>query len=142
MALAPAISNAAAKAMLDALTALINAGAGAGKLRIYSGTKPTNPDVAIGAQVLLAELTLSDPAFTAATDANPGALATASAISDDTSANNTGTATWFRVVDSNDVAIIDGSVGTSSADLILDDTALVSGQTVKVTSWTITQPET
>lgn len=141
MAVATRISNDAAKAAADAITALLNAGAGAGKLRIYDGTQPAGPDTAISDQTLLAELTLTDPAFGAAADASPGATATAASISDDTSANATGTASWFRAVDSDDNAVIDGSVGTSDADLILDSVSITAGQTVKVNSWTITMPE-
>lgn len=141
MPVAPGISNAAAIAMLDALVDRLDAGSGAGKIRIYDGTRPTDVDTAVGAQVLLAELTLSDPAFGAAADDTPGAIATADPITDDSAANATGTASWFRALDSNNVAIIDGNVGTSSADLILDSVSITAGQTVSVNSWTITQPE-
>jgi hypothetical protein len=141
MALATRISNAAAIAACDAIVDLIDGGAGAGLLRIYDGTQPTDPDTAIGAQNLLAELTLSDPAFGAAADAAPGGRATASAITTDASANATGTASWFRVVTSAGTAIIDGSVGTSGADLNLNTTSIVLGASVAVTSWTFTVPE-
>lgn len=140
-AVATRISNAAAIAACDAIVDLVDAGAGAGKLRIYSGTQATDPDTAIGAQTLLAELTFSDPAFGACADANPGGRATASSITADSSADATGTATWFRVVDSNNVARFDGSVGTSSADLILNTTSIVSGANVAVSSYTFTVPE-
>jgi len=145
MALNTTISNAAAIVMCNGVVDLLDAGAGAGLLRIYDSTgagQPTNPDIAVTSQVLLAELTLSDPAFGNAADAAPGATATASAITDDSAANATGTATWFRAVDSNGLAVIDGSVGTSGADLNLATTSITTGQTVSVTSWTITQPET
>lgn len=142
MALNTTLSNAAAIDACDAIVDLIDAGSGAGLLRIYSGTQPANPDVAIGAQVLLAELTLSDPAFGNAADGTPGGVATASSITDDSSANATGTAAWFRVVDSDDNAIIDGEVGTSGADLNLVSTSITATQSVSITSWTFTMPET
>lgn len=142
MAKKPSISNLAAKNSCDEVTVLIDAGAGAGKLRIYDGTQPVDVDTAITSQVLLAELTLSDPAFGAAGDGNPGGEATAGTITDDTSANATGTATWFRAVDSNGLPVVDGSAGTSSADLILDSVSITAGQTVKVNSWVLTQRET
>jgi len=77
---------------LDEVTTLIDAQAGAGFLRIYDGTRP-----ATGGTVttLLAELTWSVTSFPGASS---GAM-TANAITDDSSANATGTATWFRVVD-------------------------------------------
>ncbi len=142
MALQTTISNAAAIAACNAVVDLLDAGAGAALLRIYDGTQPTNPDVAITTEVLLAELTYSDPAFGAAADATPGGRATASAITDDSSANATGTASWFRTVDSNGLAVIDGSVGTSGADLNLNTVSITSGATVSVSSHTVTMPET
>ena len=141
MATATTISNAAAIAACDAIVDLLDAGAGAAKLRINDDTQPANPDVAVTTQVLLAELTCSDPAFGGAADGTPGGVATANAITDDTSANATGTATWFRVVDSDDKAIIDGSVGTAGADLNLNTVSIVAGATVSVSSWTVTMPE-
>ena len=75
MALATRISNAAAKAACDAIVDLIDGGAGAGTCKIYTATQATDPDTAIGAQVLLATLTFSDPAFGAAADAAPGGRA-------------------------------------------------------------------
>jgi len=141
MALVTRLSNAAAKAACDAIVDLIDGGATAGKLRIYSGTQATDPDTAIGAQVLLAELPLSDPAFGNAADAAPGGRATASAVTSDASADATGTATWFRVLDSNNVAITDGSVGTSGADLNINTVSIVAGAQVSITAWTFTVPE-
>lgn len=129
------ITNAAASASADAVVDLIDAGAGAGKLRIYDGSKPATADTAISTQVLLAELTFSDPAFGAASNG----VATASSITADSSANASGTASWFRIVDSNNNAIMDGTVGTSGADLNLDSVSITLGQSVSVTSFTYTQ---
>lgn len=142
MAKKPSISNLAARNACDEIAALLDGGAGPGKLRIYDGTQPADVDTAITTQNLLAELTLSDPAFGAAGDGNPGGEATAGTITDDSSADASGTATWFRAVDSNGTAVIDGSAGTSNADLILDSTSITAGQTVKVNSWLLTHRET
>lgn len=141
MAVATRLSNAAAKAACDAIVDLVDGGAGAGTCKLYTGTQAVDPDTAIGAQTLLGTLTFSDPAFGNAADAAPGGRATASAITSDTSADNTGTATWFRVADSNAVAIFDGSVGTSSADMILNTVAVVAGAEIAISSWTFTVPE-
>ncbi len=137
----PSISNLAARDACNQITAKLD-GASPGLLRIYSGTQPARADDAITSQVLLAELTLSNPAFAAAVDGNPGGRATANPITDDTSANNSGTATWFRAVNSAGVAAIDGSAGTSNSDLILDSTTITAGQTVKVNSFIVTMKET
>lgn len=136
------IANAGAIAACDGVVDRLDAGTGPGKLRIYDAPQPANPDVAVSTQVLLAELTLSDPAFGDAVDADPGGQATANAITDDTSANATGTAAWFRAVDSNDVGVIDGTVGTSDSDLNLNTINIVAGATVSVSSWLVTMPET
>ena len=141
MAVKPTISNVAAKTALDALLALLDAGAGAGKVQIYDGEQPANPDVAVTTQTKLAELTLNDPAFGAAADADPGAIATANAITDDSDADASGTAAWFRAVDSDGTAVIDGSCGLAAADMILDSLSITAGQTVKINSWTVTMPE-
>lgn len=103
-------------------------------LRIYSGSVPTNADTALGAQVLLAELACSS-AFAAA--ASSGVL-TANAISADTSANATGTATFYRLVTSGGTCIVQGTVGTSGQDLNLNTTSIVSAAQVSVSSMTIT----
>lgn len=119
-------------ARLDQITAKMDAGSGAGKLRIYDGTRPATGGAAT---TLLAELTLSDPSADAAA---AGAL-TFNAITQDASANATGTATWARIVDSDGNVVLDCSVGTSGADIILNTTSIVSGATVSVTSAVITE---
>jgi hypothetical protein len=132
------ITAAIRNSMLTAINTAANAGSGAAKLRIYDGTKATNADTAVGAQVLLAEITLADPAFETASggtmdiDANPDVS--------DTSANATGTATWARLVDSDNNAVYDGTVGTSGTDFIISNTSITSGQTVTLVSGTLTLP--
>lgn len=118
---------------LDDIRAAIDAGAGAGLLRIYDGSRPSKGGTAT---TLLAELTFSDPAAPAAS----GGVLTFSSITQDASANATGTATWFRWVDSTGTFVGDGSVGTSGADLNLATTSIIAGQPVAVTSGTITAP--
>lgn len=105
-------------------------------LRIYDGTQPTNPDTALGAQVLLAELPCSSTAFGSAS----GAVLTANAITTDASANATGTATWASLVTSGGTRKIDMSVGTSNANVILNTTSIVSGAAVSCSACTITFP--
>jgi hypothetical protein len=134
MANNPKLTNAAASAAADAVVDLADAGTNA-LLRIYDGTQPATADTALGAQVLLAELPMSDPAFGAASNG----VATAGAITTDASANATGTATWGTVVTSAGTRIFDFSVGTASADLILNTTSIVSGAAVSVTAFTYTQ---
>jgi hypothetical protein len=119
--------------MLDEITALMDAGAGAALLRIYNGTRPATGG---SATTLLAELTFSDPV---AAGAAAGVL-TFSAITQDSSANATGTATWARVVDSDATFVMDLSVGTSGEDINLNSVSITITQAVSVTSATITAP--
>jgi hypothetical protein len=68
-----------------------------------------------------------------------GAVLTLNAITQDASADATGTATWFRLVKSDGTThVLDGDVGTSGSDLNLNSTSITSGATVSVTSFTIT----
>ncbi len=132
MATEPKFSNAAVNAKADALTALLNDGF----LRIYDGTKPATADTAVGAQALLAELRFNATAFGAAV----AGVATANAITSDASANATGTATWFRALKSDGTsAMVDGTVGTSGADLNLNSVAIQVGAQVSVTSFVYTE---
>lgn len=140
MTASPRMSNAGAKAALNALTALLNVG-GAGYIEIRTGSPPTNvEDAATG--TLLATLPLNATSFGAATDANPGALATANAITDDSSADATGTAGWFRAYNNAGTGVIQGNCGTSAADMIMATTSIVASAAVSITSWTLTMPET
>ena len=117
---------------LDAIKTAIDAGSGAGLLRIYDGSRPATGGAAT---TLLAELTFSDPSAAAAS----GGVLTFSAITADSSANATGTATWARIVDSAGTFVLDCSVGTSGADINLNSVAIQSGAQVSITSATITE---
>ena len=117
---------------MDAINTAANAGAGAALLRIYDGTRPATGGTAT---TLLAELTFTDPAFAAAS----GGVLTASAITQDSSANATGTASWFRVVDSSATFVMDGNCGTSGSDLNLTTLSIVSTQPVSVSSFVLTE---
>ena len=107
-----------------------------GFLRIYDGTQPTNADTAIGAQVMLAELRFNATASGAAV----AGVITLNAITEDSSANATGTATWFRALRADGTTVVfDGSVGLTSADMILNAVALIAGAAVQITSFTYTR---
>jgi hypothetical protein len=130
------LSTAARNARVDALVDLVDGGSGAGKVRIYDGSRPAGPGTAVSGQTLLAELTFTDPAF----GAGSSGVATASSITSDSSADATGTASWARILDSNNVAVWDCSVGTSGSDINLSSVSIVAGGTVSITSWTVTDP--
>jgi hypothetical protein len=131
------ITTAAASAMCDALVDRIDSG-GAGTLKIYDGTRAVTTDTAVGAQVLLATLTFAATAFGAAS----AGVATAASITQDSSADATSTATWFRIANGSGTAQMDGNVGTSAADLILNTASIVTGAVVSISAGTITVPVT
>src|SRR5688500_13202845 len=106
----PKITNAVATAQLDALTVSLNTG----YLRVYSGTQPATADTALGGNTLLAELRFTATAFPSATNG----VAVANAITQDSSAAATGTATFARALASNGTTVVaDFTVSTSGADI-------------------------
>lgn len=129
MTVATAVRTTLATAIKDA----IDAGSGAGTIKIYTGTKPAGPDTAITSQTLLGTLTCSDPCGTVT-----NGVLTFSAITQDSSADATGTATWARIASSTPTDIVDVSVGTSGTDLIMNTVSIVSGGPISITSLTIT----
>jgi hypothetical protein len=131
MANNPKFANATVNAEADALARLLDNG----YFRIYSGTQPATADTALSGNTLLAELRY---AATSAPAASAGVL-TFNAVTSDTSADATGTASFFRALKSDGTSVVmDGSVGTSSADAIINSTSIQAGTQVDVTSHTLT----
>src|SRR4051812_10544117 len=117
MALSPKLSSAAASAAADAVLALLNNGF----LDIYDGAQPATADTAVTTQTKLARLTFGAAAFAAAVNG----VANANAIGSDSSADATGTASWFRALKSDGTSVVyDGSVGTSGANLNMNSVAI------------------
>lgn len=139
MAVDMRISNAVALVLCDAIVDALDAGTG-GYIRIYDGSVPTNVDAA-ATGTLLAQLTLSQPAFGSAADINPGARATANTITSDSSADATGTASYFRAFRSDGTAILQGTAGIATSDMILTTVSIVIGSIVSVSSWTVSVSE-
>jgi hypothetical protein len=137
------VSTAARNAGVNAITALVDGGSGAGVLRIYSGSQPAGPGTSPSG-TLLAAFTLSDPAFAAASSGS-AALDVTPAVA--TTGLAAGTATWFRLVDSTEAAgtglgVVDGSVTATGGggDLTLSTTTVSVGLDVEITSLSITLP--
>lgn len=131
MALQPRLTNLGANAEVDALAALLNGGF----LDIYDGTQPATADTAISGQNRLASLAFGNPAFAAAS----GGVAAANPISSDTDNDATGTATWFRCWKSDHTTpVLDGSVGTSGANLNLNSVSIQIHAQTDVTGFSLT----
>lgn len=130
--LATAAQNAAADAVVD----LVDGGAGAGTLKIYTGAVGASANVDPGG-TLLATVAFADPAFGAASSGvaaatDPAAVTGAAA----------GTAGCFIVEDSTGANIFDGTVTATGGggDLTLSTTTISVGVTVDITAFTYTQP--
>jgi hypothetical protein len=102
---------------------------------MYAGTQPADVSSATtAANVAVACLAMTQSsAFAAAT---ASAMA-ANAITNDTSAVG-GSANWFAITMVTGLRVLDGSVGTSGADLNLNSQTITTGSTVSVTAFTVT----
>jgi hypothetical protein len=131
--------------MLDA----IESGAGAGqttgigvsaKIRIWASTIRASCATADDATAtnILATINLASDW---ASNASAGAKALSGLPVSDTAADNSGTAVYFRLYDSAGTTChMQGTVGTSASDLIVDSTNFTAGQTFNITAFTLTAP--
>lgn len=127
-----------------------------GVLRIYSGSQPSDPDQAVAGTLLL-EITVSAGAFAHGAFANglefgaaaSGAISKAAAETWQDQGLAGGIASWFRFCAnptdaggaSTSLPRIDGSVGTSGADLNMSSTTIVAGSTYTIDTFTLTLPQ-
>jgi hypothetical protein len=106
---------------------LIDAGAGAGKL-IFADS----------GDLTVAALTFSDPAFGGAGTVTAG-VATAEAITSDTNAVG-GTIAKVRIQDSNAATVMAPTVGVGSGEIQISSLSIGVGDTVTMSSLTVTMP--
>lgn len=122
-------------AMMDEFDTQCNAGTPPALIRIYDGTQPATADTAITSQVLLAELTAANPMW----GASSNGVLTLGTVTDDSSANATGTASWARIVTGTaNATVFDCDVGTSGATINLNTVSIVAAGTVSITSGSMT----
>lgn len=109
---------------------------GSGTLKIYTGSQPATADTAVTG-TLLCTITLPATPFAASSG---GVIAKSGTWSG--TAGATGTAGYFRILTSGASFPLDGAItGTGGGgELELANTSITSGQTVTITSFTITQP--
>lgn len=120
MILETAVRNLACDAIVDS----VDAGAGAGYVQFE-----TSGDVEV------ATLVCSDPAFGAAASGT----ATAASITSDTNATG-GTVAQASWYDSNNAKKWENTVGTSGAEITISSTTIGAGDTVSMSSFTVTVP--
>ena len=134
MANNPHFSVASRNAMLDQITSQIGS---SGIFNIYQGDQPTDVSVAVsvGNAVVAAPTMTASSAFAPAT----GGVITANTITADSSAVG-GTAIWFSICQSDGTTrVVDGSIGTSGADLNLNSVNVSTGASFSITAFTVTQ---
>lgn len=108
-----------------------------GVIRIYDGTVPANAGTALTTQNLLAEVSLDASAWNAA---SAGSRSLADVPISDNSINASGTATFFRMVGAVSTNVLQGTVNTSAADMIVDNTSFVLGGVFTINSLSVTLP--
>jgi len=108
-----------------------------GKYRIYNGTQPADSDTALSGNTLLAGLAFGATAFA---DASGGSI-TANAITQDSSADATGTMTFASMLTSADARKHDHTAGISTGtfDAEFNTDSVVILAVVSVSSMIVTQ---
>lgn len=128
-------SVAVRNARLDAIESTIGT---APLLRIYSGTKPTDCATALSGNTLLSEITLPSDWLAAAS----GGSKSKSGTWTDASADNTGTASFYRIYDSAGTTCHEQGTVTATGgggDLTVDNTSFAAGQSFTISSWSYTE---
>jgi hypothetical protein len=134
------LSNTFANALLQHSGSSIADQFGGGSLVVYSGTPPAGPNEALSGNTVLA--TFSFAASTAWAAPSNG-IETLDFVSQTVTAVATGSAAFFRILNSSSAALIQGSVGASGADFNLSSVTITSGDNVAITgtptvAWTTT----
>lgn len=123
--------------MLTPIRDAIDAGSGAGTIKVYTAPMATLPSDAISTQTLLGTLTFSDPSGATPT----GGTFTASAVTQDSSADATGTAAWARIQDSTGTVVMDvditvtgggGAMQMNTTAIVILGPILISAMTVSL----------
>lgn len=131
------LSTAARDSIGTAIKTLVDAGSGPGRIEIRTGAQPATPNTAPSG-TLIATVLMDDPSFTGPVT---GVL-TAAGLPNSDAADADGTAGWFRLLDSDGNAVMDGSASMAAGggDMIIDNTSFVAGQVFSINSLTITMP--
>ena len=120
--------------VLSPIQVALDAGAAGGAINIYNGTIPATPETAITTQTLLGTLTLADPC-----GAVSGGVLTMGAITQDSSADASGTASWARLTDSNGNVVMDIDVSNTGGGgtLQLNTVNIVAGGPILISSFVV-----
>lgn len=128
------LGTAARDAACNGIVDLLDVG-GTATCRIRTGSQETNVgDADTG--TLLGTCTYAATAF----GASSTGTATAASITSDTSADASGTAGHFRNYTGGGIANSDGTCGQGSGDMSFDNSVIVAGGVIAITSFTVTVP--
>ena len=132
MALNPHFKLSVRNAALDLVTTALSTSA---VFNLYAGVQPADASAAVTA----ANVIVATPTFptTNAFGAAAAGVITANTITSDSSAVG-GTAAWFSLCAATGARVLDGSVGTSGADLNLNSVTITTGAAVAITAFTVT----
>lgn len=131
------LATATQNAMANAAGAAVDAGAGVGTIKLYTGSQPTTGNDTVTG-TLLATFSCQDPAFGSAT---AGVITLAGAPLTTTGVA-AGTAGYFRCATSTPGSVFDGTVTATGGggQLELNTTSISVGVSVDITSGTFTVP--
>ena len=121
--------------MLTPIRDAIDAGSGAGTIKIYTSRWLRFRLTRSARRRLLGTLTFSDPS-----GATPsGGVFTASAITQDSSADATGTAVWARIADSAGVTVVDVDITATGGGgaMQMNTTSIVIGGPISISALTV-----
>ena len=139
MALNFKISVAARNAACDGIVDLCEGGTPPAEVEVRTGAPPATPATG-DSGTLLGTLVMTNPAFGAAA----AGIATASAITDDSSADASGDAGHFRVKTGvAGTVIMQGTAGEAAdtTDMTFDNKSIVLGGTISISAFTVDVPE-
>lgn len=128
------LSIAVRNAMLDAIETAVGTSA---KIRILTGTQPATCATAESGTLLVQFALASDWAAAAASGSKLFNTITG------TAATGTGTAGYYRLVDSAGTTCHEQGTITATGgggDMTIDNTSIATSQTVNITSWSWTEP--
>ncbi len=136
--MALSFATATANPILDKITERLDAGSGPATIVIYAGAIPATANTALSSNTVLAVLTCTDPAAAAASSKT----LTLSTVTQDSSADNSGDATFFRALDSDGNPVLQGSVTAvgGNGDLQMNTVTVIQGGPVQITSFSFTLP--
>jgi hypothetical protein len=106
-------------------------------IQLRDGTRPAGPATA-ATGTLLATITLPAPAFPAP---HGSGVTSANGLPITVQGAATGDPTWFRLCNGDNVAVFDGTAGTSGTDAVLSAATITEGENVELTALTWTEPD-